>query len=501
MTKPSAIRNAVSIIAASVALAWIFNFLFFEKAPGVSAALFAVMLLGAVSLFGVHQHIPLHKNWWLQALIIFFALMPAIRANEFLTFLNICATLGLLMLLAHELAGTPAFLMRLRDYLLLVTLVPLRMLGRALSTVTLLSQAQSEIKRRDAWARVLKGIIMAVPVLIIFGVLFSQADLAFARFINSFVNITISEQTAQYCALFLVAFVAALSFLSYIFFSPAQAKASREKSTATPQPGLPAGQAGKSIEVMVFLGLIGTLFLLFIGFQLTYLFGGEANIVNAGFTYAEYARHGFWELLAVALLSLVILLAAEKYTGVESASWRRDKRFLLPALILIAEVGVVIASAAKRLSLYIDAYSLTTLRFYVAGFIVLLIALFALLAYKFIASKREEFFTFGTLLSVAAFLIAMNLVNPDAFVARVNFAEYHRTGKIDAVYIGKLSADAAPWKIELYNTVADADKATLQELFQKQKDTLEKINANWQSANLSRARALQVLQGFLNPTI
>ena len=88
----------------------------------------------------------------------------------------------------------------------------------------------------------------------------------------------------------------------------------------------------------------------------------------------------------------------------------------------------------------------------------------------------------------------MNLVNPDAFVARVNFAEYHRTGKIDAVYIGKLSADAAPWKIELYNTVADADKATLQELFQKQKDTLEKINANWQAANLSRARALQVFQ-------
>jgi hypothetical protein len=157
------------------------------------------------------------------------------------------------------------------------------------------------------------------------------------------------------------------------------------------------------------------LFLLFIGFQVTYLFGGEANIMNAGFTYAEYARQGFWELLAVAALSLFVLLASEKYADVEG---KKDKRFLLPALILIAEVGVLIASAFKRLSLYMDTYGMTVLRFYVVGVILFLVALFILLAVKFITLKRESFFAFGTLLSLVTFLMIINLMNPDGFVAK-----------------------------------------------------------------------------------
>jgi hypothetical protein len=479
--------KALYLIVISLGLAFIFNFLFFDKLPGISVVIFAVILLGTVSLFGLYQQQRLRKTRWLMLLTFFFALMPSIRANEFLTFLNLCATFGLLMLLAHELTGTPAFLMRLRDYLSLMTLVPVRMLGRAVSTVTLIGQIHSRVKHRDVWLRVLKGAILAVPVLIIFGVLFSQADLAFSQFIRSFVDISISERTIHYLVVLLFAFVAALSFLSYIFSPKAQPELFREQSAAAAQPG-------RGIEMMVCLGLITALFLVFISFQITYLFGGEANIINAGFTYAEYARRGFFELLAAALLSLLVLLASEKYAGIEA---KRDRRFLIPALIMIAEVGVVIVSAAKRLSLYVDAYGMTTLRFYVAGFIIVLVALFILLASKFIASKREEFFAFGSLLSVAAFLIAVNMVNPDGFIAKFNLEQYSRTGKIDLMYAGGLSADAAPWKIELYKKLEGEDQEAMRELLQNQKDTLQKNSANWQSLNLSRARALKLLQEFV----
>lgn len=425
--------------------------------------------------------------------------MPSIRANEFLTFLNLCAILGLLMLLAHELTGTPTFLMRLFDYVFMMILVPLRMLASAASTIVMVGQIHSRVKNRDVWLRILKGVIMAAPILIIFGALFSQADLAFSKFIKDSVSISISEYEIQYLVLLLFSFVAALSFLSYIFF-PKQNKTELfpEKSSTVVQSGLPAlpahaGQAGKGIEVMVFLGLISALFLIFIGFQITYLFGGEANIVNAGFTYAEYARQGFWELLAVAILSLLVLLASEKYAGVES---KKDMRFLMPALILIVEVGVVILSAFKRLSLYIDTYGMTIQRFYVAGFIILLLVLFILLAVKFIKSKREHFFAFSTLLSAVAFLIVVNLVNPDAFIARSNIERYGRTGKIDASYMRELSADAQLWKIELYNKLEGADKEILLKLFQGQKIKLEKSSYDWQSANFSRVRALKLLREF-----
>src|SRR3989344_8384804 len=137
--------KALFIILISLGLAVVFNFLFFYNLLGVSVFIFAVIFLATIYLFGFSQHLSLWKTWWLILLIVFFALMPSIRANEFLAFLNLCAILGLLMLLAHELAGIPAFLMRLLDYLVLIIFVPFLMLGRALSTVAMIGKIHSNV--------------------------------------------------------------------------------------------------------------------------------------------------------------------------------------------------------------------------------------------------------------------------------------------------------------------------------------------------------------------
>lgn len=476
--------KALYIILVSLGLALIFNFLFFSKLIGLSVLIFAAALLGSVCLFGWYEQLSLRKVWWLIALIFFFSLMPSVRANEFLTFLNVCAMFGLLMILAHQLAGTPAFLMKLRDYIMLVVMVPFRMLGRAVSTMALVGQVHSKVKNRDVWLRALKGFFMALPILVLFGVLFSQADLAFSQFVKGFVNITISERSIQYVILLVFAFAAGLSYLSYIFFpKTAQPELLDKKPDVTIQEG-------RGIEVLVFLGLIAILFLVFIGFQVTYLFGGETNIVNAGFTYAEYARRGFWELLAVVVLSLLVLLASEKHAGAEIQS---DKRFTVPALVLIVEVVVIIISAFKRLSLYIDAYGMSMLRFYAAGFIILLLVLFILLAIKFIQSRQEQFFAFGMLLSVTTFLIVVNLVNPDVFIIQSNMEQFNQTGRIDVTYIRELSVDAESEKIELFNKLEGEDKEVLRGLLQLDKDRLQQHSEHWQSGNISRSRALKLL--------
>src|SRR3989344_4883992 len=101
--------KALQISAISLGLAVTFNFLFFYQLIGISVVIFTAILLGAVFLFGVHEQARFQRSWWLSGPILFFALMPAIRANEFLTFLNVCATFGLLLILAHELTGAPAF--------------------------------------------------------------------------------------------------------------------------------------------------------------------------------------------------------------------------------------------------------------------------------------------------------------------------------------------------------------------------------------------------------
>lgn len=478
-------QKVLFIILISLGLAFIFNFLFFSKLIGISVAIFTFSLLAATFLFGLKDpQVSLLKNWWLVLLIMFFALMPAIRANEFLTFLNVVATFGLLMLLAYQLVDTPVWLMKIHDYLVLAIVVPFRMLGGALGSLSTLGQVHSNIKNREILLRILKGLFMAIPVLFVFITLFSHADLAFSQFINSIIEINISPESIRYTVLLIFAFLASLSFLSYIF-SPKQFQTDTF-SANTIQP------ADKGIEILVFLGLIATLFLVFIIFQITYLFGGETNIINAGFTYAEYARRGFFELLFVAVLSLLVLLYAEKHAGIAI----KKPTFLIPALILIVEVGVVMVAAFKRLSLYIDVYGMTLLRFYVNAFIILLLILFVILAIKFIKSKPEHFFTFGTLLSVAAFLAIVNLVNPDAYITRTNIEQYSRTNKLDIIYLDDLSVDATAEKIELYNKLNGEEKALLQEILLNDQQQLQKNNIDWQAANFSRYQALELLKGF-----
>ena len=481
------IHKSVYILLASLGLAIIFNFLFFSKLVGISVLIFVAILLGVVYFFGERGQISLKKRRWMLVLIGFFALMPSIRANEFLIFLNILATFGLLMLLAHDLVGTPAVFMKIRDYISLAILVPFRMLRRALYTLSTFGQIHSEVKQKDVWIRVLKGVVMAVPILIIFGALFSQADLAFSQFLKNIIEINISERFMQRTVLLAFAAIAGLSYLSYIFFpKPAPAGASNPPVSAPVH-------SGRGIEVLVFLGLISALFLIFIGFQLTYLFGGEANILNAGFTYAEYARRGFFELLVVGMLSLVILLAAEKYTGAEL---KKDKRFLIPAFVAIAEVVIVIISAFKRLALYIDAYGMTLPRFYVTAIVLLLLALFIILAAKFIWSKQEQFFTFGTLISVLALLVLINLINPDSYVAKANIAQYNETGKLDLVYIDELSVDAISQKLEIYNFVEGEQREVLRAQLAEHKEYLQNNGTSWLSANLSRSKARELLSSY-----
>jgi energy-coupling factor transporter transmembrane protein EcfT len=136
---------------------------------------------------------------------------------------------------------------------------------------------------------------------------------------------------------------------------------------------------------------------------------------------------------------------------------------------------------------------MTMLRFYIAGFIMLLLVLFVLLAAKFIKAKPQQFFAFGSLLSVLVFLIVANIMNPDAYIVKSNLERYSRIGKIDASYVRELSADAEPGKIELYKKLGGEDKEVLRGLLQKEKDKLQKTSANWQSGNLSRTRALGLL--------
>lgn len=106
--------------------------------------------------------------------------------------------------------------------------------------------------------------------------------------------------------------------------------------------------------------VINSVYLLFSLIQFSYLYGGDKLPVV--FTYAEYARRGFWELLAVTVINLGILLSSMKFV-------KKDRGFY-PVILVFLSLLIVFSlnllfSAHFKMSLYERAYGLTALRTYV----------------------------------------------------------------------------------------------------------------------------------------
>lgn len=477
--------NVYLLVVGSMLLGIIFDYLFFEKIPGISVFIFEALAIILALWFSNRFKYSFRSTAWLLVLALFFVAMVGFRANPFLIFLNIVASFGLLLLATQEIRKKHIFNFRIPDYVITIIATPLKILQRFLQTLSFLSRPTQK-SSSAVLKRVIVGIVMALPFLIIFGALFTSADLAFKQLVDSIFRFQISDELFGHVVLIVGTFAISLGLFAYIFNTPPEINSSEILENSKSEKNT----MDRTIEVKVFLWLIAGLFAIFLIFQIAYLFGGVINISQGTFTYAEYARKGFWELLTVAFFTLLILLIMDKYTQPKSPrlSW-----FTIPSLVLIIEIFVIMISAFKRLMLYQDAYGLTTLRLYVSGFIIFLGVIFIILAIKLWRDKEDRFFAFGAFLSIVVFLVVFNILNPDAFITKKNIDHFNQTGKIDAHYLSTMSADAVPDILNVYDRLNNEDKATIEQLLVNKKVELENQKSDWQSYNISRQRALNKL--------
>jgi uncharacterized protein DUF4153 len=217
--------------------------------------------------------------------------------------------------------------------------------------------------------------------------------------------------------------------------------------------------------------------------QLRYLFGGKDLVeARAHLTYAQYARHGFFELLAVSALVLLVLLAVDAL--LRRSPGRRTHGARLLSAGLVALVFVVMASALQRMRLYEQVYGLTELRLYAIGIILWLGVVFVWFSMTVLRGRRS-LFAVG---AVAAGFVAtaiLNAANPDALIARTNL---DRPG-VDVAYVAGLSDDAVPELLEALPGLRPEVRRPLAiELLGR-----SEWGGDWRSFNLARARARSLL--------
>ena len=279
-----------------------------------------------------------------------------------------------------------------------------------------------------AVAPVARGLLIAIPIAAVLASLLASADPIFASFLR--LNLDFGQ-----VALDAVYVLAGALVVAGLLRLAAAAPMDRV--------GGPLWRLGTT-EALVVLAVLDTIFA---AFAIAQAIGASGTGVDAlrlaGVTYADYARSGFFQLLWVAGITLVVLILCSRVTGF--AHRRGRVAFTVFAETAIALTVLIVLVASMRLSLYESAYGFTMLRLYshlFAGWIAVVFLLHA--ADLAGVWPRRRWFVGATAITALGLLMGLNFANPESVVVGLNTDRAVATHKIDAQYLSGLSSDAAP---------------------------------------------------------
>ena len=282
--------------------------------------------------------------------------------------------------------------------------------------------------RVSGLAPIARGFLIAIPIAVVIAVLLASADPIFASFFS--LNFDFGRLLLD--AFFVLAGSLVMGGLLRV-------------AAAEPLDRIdgPTWRLGTT-EGVVVLAVLDTVFAAFAIAQGIAASGtGAETLRSAGITYSDYARSGFFQLLWVAGITLVVLVVFSRVTGFANRAGKMT--FLALSESAIALTLLIVLVASLRLSLYEDAYGFTMLRLYSHVFAGLIAVVFLLLAVDLVGLfPRRRWFVGVSFVTALVLLMGLNVANPEALVVGLNINRANQTHKIDAQYFHELSSDAAP---------------------------------------------------------
>ena len=343
-----------------------------------------------------------------------------------------------------------------------------RLVGEGLSVPAKVPwQRLSESPTARKNTAVLRGVVIATPLVLLFGALFSSADAVFSKTVSDAFAFDITDGV-EWVSL-TVLFGAIGLAVAGGFALPAIAKPPRE--FAAKKIGL--------TEVSVVLCSLCGLFGLFVAIQFQYFFGGNAAVVETtGLSYAEYARKGFFELVWVAGLALPLLVGAHAVAPQESR--REVALFRVLATVLTGLLFVVMASAMTRMQIYVESYGLTPLRVSVSAFMLwLALVLCWFLASLFRGSMQR--FAAGGVAAGLAVIAALNFATPDKIAAQYNVVRFGSSADLDVGHLAELGPESVPVVLAHWSSLSEGAQKRVSEKYEERWSA----QADWRGSTVS----------------
>lgn len=423
----------------SIIYALIFVLCLYKNFSGITSPIWTAVTVG----YMVCITKKLKKTWrvintFISAVIVLLGISNFITGNEDIIFLNyvaiVCLIAANMMYLFFDMKKvnvTQHFLLLLRAALgvLIEMAAPYRQMKSFLKS--------RKLKKSDKFVHIIMGIVIAIPVFIVMLYILASADEVFKEvfrdlgellsintFVGDFIGIVI---------MVLIGYTVPYAFTKYI------------------SGGQLSTQEGKSAEnepivAIIVTGVVSLLYVLFSAIQIIYLFLGKGTL-PADYSYAEYAREGFFQLLFVSAFNVVMVLICIEFF--------KKSRILKGILVIVCGCTfVMIASSIYRMGMYIREYGLTFTRVLVLWALAVITLLMVGLVYQ-LFQEKFNLFRYGIIVVSVCFTL-FSLSHVDYFIAKYDlnmYAEmngmheddlYDGNDYVDYGYLMELSTDAAP---------------------------------------------------------
>ena len=417
--------------------------------PGLGMTLLTAAWYGTLLWYGGTAPLARRENRLLLGAVGLLALTFALYANPWLRVWNTCA---LILLMGVQMAGwSGAARHPAGDAAMLwerLTLILEGLFGRLEAPLRALGSIRGLSRRKLPW--ILGGLALCVPLLMVVFPLLTSADALFDQLTRR-----AAEWFYQHLALWTVRLVLGLLLAPFLF--------GLLYFLRRPQPLKQPAKAGVSLAVeaagpVTVLAVLDALYAFFLTVQFAALFGGADYLARSGIAYAEYARSGFFQLVAVAAVNLACLLACLTFSKREGHGFRAVQ---VLGTLLVAASGVLLLSALWRMNLYVGEYGLSFKRALTYWGLGLLAVLLATALWK-VWHPAFRWFRVLLCVGVAGWLV-LNFANVDALVARYNIGRGLSTQAVLSASGGRLGAlpalegllDRRPGDVELEQAVAE----------------------------------------------
>lgn len=482
-------------VIASLLLSILATTLFFGQNLGISVFLFVLpLLLFTMYFLEKHKKVKNKKGCILVVPILLLSSTYAIYQNMFFKVTNIIVMLILYCIMLLWIMTEKYQLEFVIRRIFNIIIKPFQYINetcKGIGKVFKVNHVKTESTSNNL--KLIKqigaGIAVSIPILIVVIALLSSADNLFAEETQNILLAIFKNGRAILDFPFwftLVAKLLTICALTIYFFSFMINLASR-KPWSTKQEKAAKIQIETTILNTV-VTILNIIYFVFCKIQITNLFAKLATPDKID--YANYAREGFFQLMAVSLINFIIIIITTKNSKQSSKIQIYYRKVM--NLILLVATAIILGSAFIRMNLYGEEFGYTFLRILVYFALVTeSILLLPTIVYIF-----KNTFPLGKsyFIIVTVMYVIMNFSNINQMIARKNIDRYlNEDKKIDIYYLMKTKTDGLEEVLELYEKIEEPNlKYQLEKYLEKMKNQLEETE-NLVEWNYSKWKARELL--------